>query len=113
MPCTRQSVAEIHGRSPSGILDVRYYGHAYVDASVSASSASITWTAGSVYNRWIWNAMQERGYANIIGQEFQFSTNNGSITVSRRHSAVRTQVAKPHYAATADTMHGRGTVKFR
>ena len=62
-------------------------GHADVDASVSASSASITFDADSVYHWWIWTFTYERGYANIVGQEYEFSFNSGTLTTSGTYSS--------------------------
>ena len=63
------------------------YGAADVDVSVSASSASVTWDTDSVVNWLIWTFTYERGYANIVGQEYQFSLNSGSITISGDYSS--------------------------
>ncbi len=67
--------------------NVGCYGAVDVDASVSASSASITWDADSVVNWLIWTFTYERGYANIVGQEYEFNINSGSITTSGDYSS--------------------------
>ena len=72
--------------------NVGCYGHADVDASVSSSSASIAWAADSVVNWFIWTFTYERGYANIVGQEYEFSSNNGSITISGSYSSTNQHV---------------------
>ena len=67
--------------------NVGCYGAVDVDASVSASSASMTWDADSVVNWLIWTFTYERGYANIVGQEYEFNLNSGSITISGDYSS--------------------------
>ena len=67
--------------------NVGCWGHADVDAEITASTAFIGWEADSVYNWWIFTGTYERGYANIVGQEYEFNINHGSITISGTYSS--------------------------